>query len=117
MQIISFKCCLSVAVDFMAQKVIVDCDSDALERVIYCCNHFEDVKVIEEEHAVADITNDGINSAAATIMQIISFKCCLKKLFWALSSTILTSSKCVIVYTALSRAAAFGACKGAFKLQ
>ncbi len=48
----------SVAVDFMAQKVIVDCDSDALERVIYCCNHFEDVKVIEEEHAVAEKPSD-----------------------------------------------------------
>ncbi len=48
----------SVAVDFMAQKVIVDCDSDVLERVIYCCNHFEGVKVIEEEHAVAEKPSD-----------------------------------------------------------
>ena len=34
------------AVDFMAQKVIVDCEDEALDQVIYCCNHFEDVKVV-----------------------------------------------------------------------
>ena len=39
----------SVTVDFMAQKVIVDCDEKTLEKVIYCCNHFEEVKVVPEE--------------------------------------------------------------------
>ena len=39
----------SVSVDFMAQKVIVDCDDTAYDKVIYCCNHFEEVKVIPEE--------------------------------------------------------------------
>ena len=38
-----------VTVDFMAQKVIVDCNEQTLEKVIYCCNHFEEVKVIPEE--------------------------------------------------------------------
>ena len=40
----------SVTVDFMAQKVIVDCDAQTLDKVIYCCNHFEEVKVIPEEN-------------------------------------------------------------------
>ena len=39
----------SVTVDFMAQKVIADCDDKTLNEVIYCCNHFEEVKVIPEE--------------------------------------------------------------------
>ena len=36
-----------VTVDFMAQKVIVDCDEGTLEKVKYVCNHFESVKVYE----------------------------------------------------------------------
>ncbi len=35
-------------VDFMAQKVICDCDGATLEKVKHCCNNFEDVKVVEE---------------------------------------------------------------------
>lgn len=42
----------SVTVDFMAQKVIADCAEDALEKIIFCCSHFEDVKVISEETAM-----------------------------------------------------------------
>ena len=38
----------SVTVDFMAQKVIVDCAPEILEKVKYVCNHFEEVKVVEE---------------------------------------------------------------------
>ncbi|MBD5632594.1 MAG: cadmium-translocating P-type ATPase [Clostridia bacterium] len=38
----------SATVDFMALKVIVDCDEKTLEKVKYCCNHFEEVKVVEE---------------------------------------------------------------------
>ena len=38
----------SVTVDFMAQKVIVDCAPATLEKVKYVCNHFEEVKVVEE---------------------------------------------------------------------
>ena len=40
-----------VTVDFMAQKVIVDCNDDTLEKVKYCCNHFEEVKVVEESRS------------------------------------------------------------------
>ncbi len=36
----------SVSVDFMGQKVAVDCDGAALEQVKYCCNHFEEVRVV-----------------------------------------------------------------------
>lgn len=38
----------SVSVDFMARKVIVDCGTDVLERVKNICNHFEQVKVVED---------------------------------------------------------------------
>ena len=39
-------------VDFVGQKVIVDCDEETLDKVICCCNHFEEVKVIEEREEV-----------------------------------------------------------------
>ncbi|MGN0812876.1 MAG: heavy metal translocating P-type ATPase [Candidatus Coproplasma sp.] len=35
-------------VDFMASKVILTCEESAVDPVIYCCNHFEEVSVIEE---------------------------------------------------------------------
>ena len=38
----------SVTVDFMAQKVIVECDFETLEKVKFVCNHFEEVRVVEE---------------------------------------------------------------------
>ena len=38
----------NATVDFMAQKVIVDCDEKTLEKVKDVCNHFEEVKVVEE---------------------------------------------------------------------
>lgn len=38
---------ISVTVDFMAQKVHCDCTDAALEKVVYCCAHFEEVKVEE----------------------------------------------------------------------
>ena len=36
------------SVDFMAQKVYVDCDGATLEKVKEVCNDFEEVKVVEE---------------------------------------------------------------------
>ncbi len=36
----------SANVDFMAQKVYIDCTAEALEKAVYSCNHFEDVKVV-----------------------------------------------------------------------
>ncbi|MGN0814734.1 MAG: heavy metal translocating P-type ATPase [Candidatus Coproplasma sp.] len=41
----------SATVDFVGQKVIVDCDENATGRVIYCCNHFEEVQVVDEPSA------------------------------------------------------------------
>lgn len=38
----------NVSVDFMAQKVRVDCDGETLEKVKDCCNRFEEVKVVED---------------------------------------------------------------------
>lgn len=38
----------SVTVDFMAQRVYADCDEQTLERVKHCCNHFEEVRVVED---------------------------------------------------------------------
>ena len=47
----------SATVDFMAGKVILDCAESAVERAIYCCNHFEDAKIVperEEEPAASE---------------------------------------------------------------
>ncbi|MDE7265669.1 MAG: cation transporter, partial [Clostridia bacterium] len=38
----------SATVDFVAQKVYVDCNDFTLEKVKDCCNNFEEVKVVEE---------------------------------------------------------------------
>ncbi len=46
-------------VDFMASKVILECEESALDRVKYCCNHFEEVKVVEEEEAPAESFREG----------------------------------------------------------
>ena len=42
------------SVDFMAQKVYVDCDGATLEKVKDVCNHFEEVKVVEEVAPATD---------------------------------------------------------------
>ncbi|MGN0818246.1 MAG: heavy metal translocating P-type ATPase [Candidatus Coproplasma sp.] len=41
----------SVTVDFVGQKVIVDCAEGVLDSVKYCCNNFEEVKVVEDAPA------------------------------------------------------------------
>jgi len=46
-----------VTVDFMAQKVYVDCDGATLEKVKDVCNNFEEVKV-EEQPAADDKQSD-----------------------------------------------------------
>ncbi|MGN0804041.1 MAG: heavy metal translocating P-type ATPase [Candidatus Coproplasma sp.] len=38
----------SATVDFVGSKVIFECEEEAIEAVIYHCNHFEEVKVVEE---------------------------------------------------------------------
>lgn len=49
----------SATVDFMASKVIADCEDGALERVKNCCNNFEEVKVVEEEEPDEIISREG----------------------------------------------------------
>lgn len=46
------------SVDFMAQKVYVDCDGATLEKVKEVCNDFEEVKVVEEAIAPAATSGD-----------------------------------------------------------
>ena len=60
-------------VDFMAQKVIVDCEDEAFDKVIYCCNHFEDVKVVGQPGS-----ENGANAAPFTGGKRIKIKnlCC-----------------------------------------
>ncbi|MDE6373809.1 MAG: heavy metal translocating P-type ATPase, partial [Clostridia bacterium] len=41
----------SATVDFMAGKVIAECDENAIDRIVYCCNHFEDAKIVGEEQS------------------------------------------------------------------
>lgn len=46
-------------VDFMASKVIVECEEEAVERVKYCCNHFEEVKVVENDGEQPEAFREG----------------------------------------------------------
>lgn len=39
----------SATVDFMGGKVILDCAENAIAPALYCCNHFEDAKIVGEE--------------------------------------------------------------------
>ncbi len=59
-EISKIKGVVSASVDFMAQKVHVDCDGDTLEKVKDCCNHFEEVKVVEEEETKKRVTGEKI---------------------------------------------------------
>lgn len=47
----------SATVDFMAGKVILDCAENAIAPSLYCCNHFEDAKIVEEDRA-AEASSD-----------------------------------------------------------
>ncbi|MDE7256828.1 MAG: cadmium-translocating P-type ATPase, partial [Clostridia bacterium] len=44
----------SATVDFMAGKVILDCAENAIAPALYCCNHFEDAKIVGIDGAEAD---------------------------------------------------------------
>lgn len=48
----------SATVDFMASKVVAECTDEGLELIKDCCNHFEEVRVVEdvakEESALQD---------------------------------------------------------------
>lgn len=52
----------SVSVDFVGQKVHVACDEETLKKVKDACNHFEEVKVIEENRVCFRIS--GLDCAA-----------------------------------------------------
>lgn len=38
----------SATVDFIGKKVIVDCSENAIDPVLYCCNHFEEAEITGE---------------------------------------------------------------------
>ena len=52
----------SVTVDFVGQKVHADCDEETLAKVKDACNHFEEVKVVEENKVCFRIS--GLDCAA-----------------------------------------------------
>lgn len=54
----------SAVVDFLAGKVIVDCADDAVDRVIYCCNHFEDAKIVDAPNGSGDASDGGGTESA-----------------------------------------------------
>ncbi|MCM1439072.1 MAG: cadmium-translocating P-type ATPase [Roseburia sp.] len=39
----------SATVDFMGGKVILTCEESAVAPALYCCNHFEDAKIVDEQ--------------------------------------------------------------------
>lgn len=55
----------AASVDFMGQKVRFECDSDAaVQKVKDCCNHFEEVKVVEEPARKRELKLEGLDCAA-----------------------------------------------------
>ncbi|MGN1061401.1 MAG: heavy metal translocating P-type ATPase [Candidatus Coproplasma sp.] len=46
-------------VDFMASKVILSCEESAVDAVVYCCNHFEEVTVVEEPEKAEEAFRGG----------------------------------------------------------
>ena len=64
------------AVDFVGQKVIVDCDEETLNKVIYCCNHFEEVKVIgEREEVKLPAAGSAVNGKRIRIKNLCCANC------------------------------------------
>lgn len=64
----------SVTVDFMAQKVIVECDKKTLEKVKNTCNNFEEVKVVENAVAPAICADSACERGTEKIK--VSGLCC-----------------------------------------
>lgn len=52
-EIAKIKGVQAVTVDFMVQKVVLDCLQEAVDQVIYCCNHFEEVHVVPDAEEAA----------------------------------------------------------------
>ncbi len=63
----------SATVDFMAQKVIVCCDSQTLAQVKNTCNHFEEVKVVEE--TVAPDVCGGLSETGTEKIKVTGLCC------------------------------------------
>lgn len=53
----------SVTVDFLGSKVILDCAESSLDKVIDCCNHFEEVKVVDDGSKSERIKIEGLDCA------------------------------------------------------
>ena len=75
-EIAKIKGVTSATVDFMAQKVYCDCNEETLEKVKYCCNHFEEVKVEEEPAAPQNDTSTALNSRIYSKKIKIANLCC-----------------------------------------
>lgn len=66
----------SATVDFIGGKVILDCAENAVDPALYCCNHFEDAKIIGEvgtENAGAE--GDKILAADCKKIKIANLCC------------------------------------------
>ncbi|MGN0806300.1 MAG: heavy metal translocating P-type ATPase [Candidatus Coproplasma sp.] len=46
-------------VDFMASKVVLSCEESAVDAVIYCCNHFEEVCVVDRADEEKEVFRGG----------------------------------------------------------
>ncbi len=62
----------SATVDFIGGKVILDCAENAIDPALYCCNHFEDAKIVGEEGG-----EESVKEVAADCKKIkIANLCC-----------------------------------------
>jgi Cd2+/Zn2+-exporting ATPase len=66
----------SVTVDFMGQKVLLECDQKAIADVVDCCNHFEEVKVTDEDYKIESINNKSENDVVDGKKIKIANLCC-----------------------------------------
>ena len=62
---------VSATVDFMAQKVHVDCDESLLAKVKDCCNNFEEVRVGEIEIQVYGAGDTLITAESETVTSFV----------------------------------------------
>lgn len=63
------------SVDFMAQKVYVECDGATLEKVKEVCNNFEEVKVVEEPAPATSEIHDNVNGEKLNITGLCCANC------------------------------------------
>ncbi|MDE7087649.1 MAG: heavy metal translocating P-type ATPase, partial [Clostridia bacterium] len=65
----------SATVDFMGEKVIVDCAGNAIDPVLYCCNHFEDAKITGELSADKESADKSAGSKKIKIANLCCANC------------------------------------------